>query len=249
MAMVPDPDLKGYVSKAFSTCMISASHSTTDLELDQGELSTVSTNRPLHAATPAHTPVAWHPHAENTEEPQQTKPNQTKPNIATPFHSALPHLTTHQSPTSHRGPTPPHHNHHTGLPTRTPPRSSPVSHPTNTTQDSSPGPSTPLLEEPTTSAMSRAAQTQRIRRRTDCYLLPFLSLLFLLNSLDRSNIGNAETAGFTRLAGLEPVDLNDSVALFFMLFVIFQPVGAALGKRVGAARWVGGVMVWKLYLT
>ncbi|KAH0611700.1 uncharacterized protein H6S33_010965 [Morchella sextelata] len=97
--------------------------------------------------------------------------------------------------------------------------------------------------------MSRAAQTQRILRRTDYHLLPFLSLLFLLNSLDRSNIGNAETAGFTRHAGLQPGDLNDSVALFFMLFVIFQPVGAALGKRVGVARWVGGVMIGWAFLT
>ena len=43
-----------------------------------------------------------------------------------------------------------------------------------------------------------AAQTRRILHRTDTRLLPFLALLFLLNSLDRSNIGNAESAGFTR---------------------------------------------------
>lgn len=83
----------------------------------------------------------------------------------------------------------------------------------------------------------------RVLRRTDVYLLPFLSLLFLLNSLDRSNIGNAESAGFTKYAGLQERDLNDAVAAFFFVFVALQPVGAALGKRVGVARWVGGVMV------
>lgn len=85
--------------------------------------------------------------------------------------------------------------------------------------------------------------TRRIRRRTDLYLLPFLSLLFMLNSLDRSNVGNAETAGFTKHAGLQKRDLNDAVAAFFAVFVVLQPLGAALGKRVGVSKWVGGVMV------
>ncbi|KAK5001504.1 hypothetical protein LTR28_012567, partial [Elasticomyces elasticus] len=56
----------------------------------------------------------------------------------------------------------------------------------------------------------------RLNRRTllklDLILLPFLSLLFLLNSLDRSNIGNAETANFTQDIGLDPQDLNTGVA-------------------------------------
>ena len=32
-------------------------------------------------------------------------------------------------------------------------------------------------------------------RKLDYVMLPFLCVLFLLNSLDKSNIGNAETAG------------------------------------------------------
>lgn len=40
---------------------------------------------------------------------------------------------------------------------------------------------------------------ERLHRRTlrklDFILLPFLSTLFLLNSIDKSNVGNAETAG------------------------------------------------------
>jgi len=88
-----------------------------------------------------------------------------------------------------------------------------------------------------------SATTRHILRQHDKHLLPFLALLFLLNSLDRSNIGNAETAGFTRYAGLSPSDLNDAVTAFFIAFVALQPVGAALGKRVGVGRWVGSVMI------
>lgn len=74
--------------------------------------------------------------------------------------------------------------------------------------------------------------------KLDLILLPFVSLLFLLNSLDRSNVGNAETANFTKDAGLEPEDLNTAVACFFAFFVILQPVGAAVGRRYGMARMV-----------
>lgn len=90
-----------------------------------------------------------------------------------------------------------------------------------------------------------------LNRRTvlklDLILLPFVSLLFLLNSLDRSNIGNAETANFTKDAGLQPEDLNIAVACFFAVFVLLQPVGAAFGRKFGMTRWVPGCMsLWGL---
>lgn len=37
--------------------------------------------------------------------------------------------------------------------------------------------------------------SRRLNRKMDIALLPFLSLLYLFNGLDRSNIGNAETQG------------------------------------------------------
>lgn len=84
---------------------------------------------------------------------------------------------------------------------------------------------------------------ERVVRKLDVVLLPFLSLLFLVNSLDRSNVGNAETAGFTKDAGLEPRDLNDAVALFFIVFVALQPVGAALGRRFGIVLFLPPCML------
>ncbi len=91
----------------------------------------------------------------------------------------------------------------------------------------------------------------RLNHRTvlklDTILLPFVSLLFLLNSLDRSNVGNAETANFTKDTGLQPEDLNTAVACFFAFFVILQPVGAAVGRRYGMAKIVPGCMgLWGL---
>jgi hypothetical protein len=39
------------------------------------------------------------------------------------------------------------------------------------------------------------AVSRRLNRKMDIALLPFLSILYLFNGLDRSNIGNAETQG------------------------------------------------------
>ncbi|KAH7135074.1 major facilitator superfamily domain-containing protein [Dendryphion nanum] len=84
---------------------------------------------------------------------------------------------------------------------------------------------------------------RRTVRKLDYLLLPFLALLFLFNALDKSNIGNAESAHFTRDIGLQKGDLNTAVALFFAFFVALQPVGAALGRRYGMVLWVPSCML------
>lgn len=105
-------------------------------------------------------------------------------------------------------------------------------------------------------AMSRA-----LNRKLDIFLLPFLSLLYLFNGLDRGNVGNAQTqgpsnpftadlfrtylfnSGFTTDIGASPGDLNFAVSLFFVTFVIFQPISSAVGRRVGAKNWIPFIMV------
>lgn len=91
---------------------------------------------------------------------------------------------------------------------------------------------------------------RRTLRKLDWILLPFLSVLFCLNSLDRTNVGSAESAHFTRDAGLAPNDLNTSVALFYGFFVVLQPFGAALGRKFGMGRYVPSVMaLWGVCTT
>ncbi|KAH8815978.1 major facilitator superfamily domain-containing protein [Xylogone sp. PMI_703] len=87
-------------------------------------------------------------------------------------------------------------------------------------------------------AMSRA-----LNRKLDIFLLPFLSLLYLFNGLDRGNVGNAQTQGFTNDIGTAASDLNLAVSLFFITFVIFQPISAAIGRRVGAKNWIPFIML------
>ncbi|CAD0090761.1 unnamed protein product [Aureobasidium vineae] len=72
---------------------------------------------------------------------------------------------------------------------------------------------------------------KRVVLKLDLLLLPFLCLLFLLNSLDKSNVGNAESGHFTEDLGLPKSALNVSVAWFFAVFVSCQPIGAYYGRK------------------
>jgi len=103
--------------------------------------------------------------------------------------------------------------------------------------------------------------SRALNRKLDVFLLPFLSLLYLFNGLDRGNVGNAETqgmltpwlnslagfltteAGFTKDIGAQPDDLNLAVSLFFITFVLFQPLSAAVGRWLGANKWIPIIMV------
>jgi MFS family permease len=87
-----------------------------------------------------------------------------------------------------------------------------------------------------------ARLNKRVVRKLDLLLLPFLCLLFLLNSLDKSNVGNAESGHFTEDLGLPKSALNVSVAWFFAVFVTCQPIGAYFGRKYGMANWVPATM-------
>ncbi|KAI5459370.1 major facilitator superfamily domain-containing protein [Mariannaea sp. PMI_226] len=90
----------------------------------------------------------------------------------------------------------------------------------------------------TTIATTATIRDKALNRKLDIALLPFLSLLYLFNGLDRANVGNAETQGFTSDIGASPDDLNQAVSLFFITFVVLQPVSAAVGRCIGARHWI-----------
>ena len=50
--------------------------------------------------------------------------------------------------------------------------------------------------------------TAKLVRKIDWYLVPFLSLLYLLSYLDRTNIGNARLGGLEKDLGMSGLDYN-----------------------------------------
>ncbi|KZL73752.1 major facilitator superfamily transporter [Colletotrichum tofieldiae] len=94
-----------------------------------------------------------------------------------------------------------------------------------------------------TQIIDDAVMNRRVNRKMDIALLPLLSLLYLFNGLDRGNVGNAQTQGFTQDIGAVPDDLNLAVSLFFITFVLFQPPSAAVGRWLGAQHWIPIMML------
>ena len=83
----------------------------------------------------------------------------------------------------------------------------------------------------------------RVNRKMDCFVILALSLLYLMNGIDRGNLGNAETGGFSKDVGMPSTAVNNATSLFFITFILFQPISAAMGKRLGVKVWIPFLMI------
>lgn len=77
-------------------------------------------------------------------------------------------------------------------------------------------------------------------------LIPFLSLLFLLNYLDRVNVGFAALT-MNRALGFSPAVFGFGAGLLFFSFFLFAIPSAVISQRFGARWWLFGTLsVWGL---
>ncbi|MES2105775.1 MAG: MFS transporter [Pseudomonadota bacterium] len=90
---------------------------------------------------------------------------------------------------------------------------------------------------------------RRVIQKVSARLLWFLFLLFVFSFLDRINIG---FAGLTMIKdlGLSSTQFGLATTLFYVAYIIFGiPSNIALA-RVGAAKWIGSIMIaWGLAST
>lgn len=85
-----------------------------------------------------------------------------------------------------------------------------------------------------------------VLRRLDYILLPFLCIFFSLSQLDVAVLGNAAAISRdspTTSADSPWTDLCSAAKWFFISAAVLQPFGAALAWRVGASRWLSGVLI------
>ncbi|KAL1594694.1 hypothetical protein SLS59_008744 [Nothophoma quercina] len=88
-----------------------------------------------------------------------------------------------------------------------------------------------------TSIADRSAERAYVRK-LDFYLLPFLSLMYFFNSVDRSNLGNAKTDGMDKDLGFK----GEQYSLLILLFYI--PNGLCdLPLNMLTKKWSGRVML------
>ncbi|KAF6809212.1 MFS transporter [Colletotrichum plurivorum] len=96
----------------------------------------------------------------------------------------------------------------------------------------------------------RAEIDRKLMWKVDLWLVPWLSLLYLLSFLDRTNIGNARLAGMEKDLGMGGTDYNLSLTIFFISYAVFEPATNALLKRLTPRIFFTGIIVvWGTIMT
>ena len=75
------------------------------------------------------------------------------------------------------------------------------------------------------------------------WLIPWLSLLYLLSFLDRTNIGNARVAHMEGDIGMTGRDYNDALTIFFVSYAVFEPLTNVLLKRWGPSIFIPVIVI------
>ncbi|KAJ3497241.1 hypothetical protein NLG97_g2054 [Lecanicillium saksenae] len=83
------------------------------------------------------------------------------------------------------------------------------------------------------SASTAVVDEARMRLKMDLFLIPLVSLIYLLAFIDRSNIGNAAIAGLLKDLDMHGFDLNVSLSIFFISYILFEIPANLLCKWIG----------------
>ena len=81
-----------------------------------------------------------------------------------------------------------------------------------------------------------------VMRKVAWRLVPFLSLAYLINALDRFNVSIAALT-MNKALGLSATTYGLAAGAFFWSYVLFQLPASAILTRLGARRWLGITMV------
>ncbi|KAL4790974.1 major facilitator superfamily domain-containing protein [Aspergillus venezuelensis] len=103
------------------------------------------------------------------------------------------------------------------------------------------GPATTTERRPgyTASSPDEKRLDKRINLKMDLIVVPLLALGFLLQGIDKGNIGNAATSPtFLSDTNVRETDVSDSVSLFSATYVPFMLISVAIGRILGPSRWI-----------
>lgn len=97
-----------------------------------------------------------------------------------------------------------------------------------------------------------AARTRKLLWKLDWNIVPFLSLLYLLSFLDRTNIGNAKLFGLQKslhmpTTGPKAIQYNAALAIFFPFYVAAEIPSNMMMKRLRPSLWLTIIMLaWSI---
>ncbi|GAM88972.1 hypothetical protein ANO11243_070060 [Dothideomycetidae sp. 11243] len=91
---------------------------------------------------------------------------------------------------------------------------------------------------------------QRIVRKIDWHILPWICSCYLINYLDRTNLGNARTLNndipadnLVQQLGLTGIRYNISIAVFFVPYVCMEFPSNILLNYFSPSIWIGRIMI------
>ncbi|KAI9052613.1 hypothetical protein LZ554_003956 [Drepanopeziza brunnea f. sp. 'monogermtubi'] len=86
--------------------------------------------------------------------------------------------------------------------------------------------------------------TKKLVRKIDWHLIPFLSLIYLLCFLDRTNIGNARLDHLEQDLHLHGIQYNDCLAILFPFYIAAEIPSNIMMKRLRPSIWLTFIMVF-----
>lgn len=91
---------------------------------------------------------------------------------------------------------------------------------------------------------------KKLVRKLDWRLLPTLSFLYLMCSLDKSNAGNAKLFGFLEDVGMSSTQFNLALMYLFFTYGLCEPISNIALRRLGPKIWFPCIVVaWGLVTT
>ncbi|KAJ5194300.1 Major facilitator superfamily domain general substrate transporter [Penicillium cf. griseofulvum] len=96
----------------------------------------------------------------------------------------------------------------------------------------------------------RAEIDRKLLWQLDMRLVPWLSLLYLVSFLDRTNIGNAKLVGLQTDLNMTNAQYNATLTIFFVSYSVFEPATNVLLKRLRPSIFIPLIMMaWGLCMT
>ncbi|PVI04227.1 MFS general substrate transporter [Periconia macrospinosa] len=95
-----------------------------------------------------------------------------------------------------------------------------------------------------------AETERRLLRKLDLRLIPMICWIYLMNFMDRVNIGNARLYDLEKELGMTGSDYNLAVAVLFITYCLFETPSNMIIKKLKPARYLAGLMFcWGLVAT
>ncbi|KAJ5258623.1 hypothetical protein N7524_010179 [Penicillium chrysogenum] len=96
----------------------------------------------------------------------------------------------------------------------------------------------------------KAEIDRRLLWKLDLRLVPWLSLLYLVSFLDRTNIGNAKIVGLQTDLNMTNAQYNACLTIFFVSYSVFEPATNILLKRLRPSIFIPLIMMaWGICMT